>query len=481
MQLHRSTPEDELHLPDDGQTTLAQSSKLSTLQGRGVSPFADALAPAPGHALAADPSLSGGLGNNTDLLSAPLSGLGSSQLGAAPRRRSPRFAERRAIRGRRLGVARKVCRDSKIANCLWGIAHKREDDSLPVKDQLAAGVQVVQSANGTCGYAGVIRCGLRACPWCTWVRANEDFHRARRVARTWVDSGSMLLMVAFTMSHKIDEPLLVTKDAFILAQQDLHSGRPWRRFSEHYGVGERFYGNEITDGQNGWHFHRHTVYQITMSGRVRDRKSRRRFAKRIERELTVMWLKVLRKRGRTALPKYAVKVSVSAGLEESPEEAADYVTKFALEATSSMTKDGRQGGRSPWQLLDDASDKKLSAAQRARARERFREFAASTRGMHWTFFSEGCRDIAGPSEEEREWADDPGVPVLQVTDQQWRCIRFLGKQVWLLELVEREGSGVAAVELQRLCDPLYWTKRFRWRPDWWRETAGGELMDEAVF
>ena len=307
-----------------------------------------------------------------------------------------------------------------------------------------------------------------------------DFQRARRVAQKYVADGYLLFMAPFTMQHRADERLADTKRAFIDAQEFMHRGRPWRRFAEEYGVIRLFYGNEITDGENGWHFHRHPVYAVRAPAWVGNRRTRQAFAKQLERELFALHEHALARFGRSALPGIGVKVTLADGRED-PDTAAAYATKFALESTSSVAKDGRRGHKTPWQLLDDCVDKRLSQAQRARARARFREFVEDTRGMHWTFFSDACRDIAGPNPDELEWERDPGVPVLTLSDWQWRCVRFLGKQLWLLELVEREGADVARGRLERLCDALRWSKRWRWRERWWEETAGGELMDAAAF
>jgi hypothetical protein len=98
--------------------------------------------------------------------------------------------------------------------------------------------------------------------------------------------------------------------------------------------------------------------------------------------------------------------------------------------------------------------------------------------MHWTWFSDGC--AAGPGGEEAPWTDDPGVPVLDVSDFAWRCLRSQHRVCWLLELVESAGAAAARDELRRWTDSLHWSHKFR-RREAWEERPGGELMDELAF
>jgi len=352
-----------------------------------------------------------------------------------------------------------------MSSCLWDLAHDRH-------------AEVVLAADGTAGLAGVIRCGLRSCPNCARILANEDFQRARRVAETWAEDGSMLIMVTFTMRHGAQEPLPVTKDALLLALQSMYRSRRYRSLLEQYGLtANRFYGNEVTDGVNGWHLHRHECWEAKPAVMPVGRRERRSLAAALQHELTDIWLHELTRRGRSALPGYAVVVTVT-DRNEHGDRAASYVTKMAMEVTYSPAKGGRHGGKSPWELLDDAGDKSLSPAQRARARARYREFVDATKGMHWTWFSDGC--AVGPNPDEVPWADDKGTPVLPISDFQWRCLRSQHRVTWLLELVEHEGAVVAGDELRRWCDTLRWSHRFRWREPW-QDRPGGQLMDQAAF
>jgi hypothetical protein len=363
-------------------------------------------------------------------------------------------------------MARKVVPESRMSSCMYALAYQRH-------------AQVVLGSDGTAGLAGVMRCGLRGCPNCAAILADGDFRRALHVAGAWNERGSLIGMFTFTMSHKALEPLAALRQAFGQALESLYRSRRYQAFKTRHGLtGNRFYGNEVTDGANGWHLHRHECDEFRPEHMPETRQERRELARQLERELTPLWLHELKRQGRTGLAGIAVKVTL-AGRHEDPEQAATYVTKMALETTYSPAKQGRRGGRSPWELLDDAGDKTLSEAQRARARARYREFVVATKGMHWTWFSDGCE--VGPNPDEEPWYDDPGVPVLDISDFEWRCLRTEPLRVcWLLELVEEQGAAAAGDELRRWCDTLRWTRRFK-RRESWEETAGGELMDQAAF
>jgi hypothetical protein len=307
----------------------------------------------------------------------------------------------------------------------------------------------------------------------------EAFHRAQAVATGWVEQGDALVMVAYTMAHERGERLADTRAALVGALGWVRNGRPFRELCARWGISaDRFYGNEVTDGGNGWHFHRHEVNRVALPANCETPEGRDAWCEAFKSELHALYREALKRYGRHASLAHGLVVQLVVPSDDAPEKAASYATKFALEATSAVTKVGRGKGRSPWELLDDAADKALPDTRRARARARFREFVTDSHGMHWTWFSEGCR-VENPP--EKAWADDAGVPVLDLSFWEWRCIRQAGLQVWLLEQVELCGADAAGKRLKRFSDPLRWSKRFRWRDRWLPESPGGELCDESAF
>ena len=57
-------------------------------------------------------------------------------------------------------------------------------------------------------------------------------------------------------------------------------------------------------------------------------------------------------------------------------------------------------------------------------------------------------------------ADDIGVPVLHGTWFEYKVLDYTHKLIWLFRLIKTDGPDVARAELTRLCDPLYWSRRF---------------------
>jgi hypothetical protein len=283
-------------------------------------------------------------------------------------------------------------------------------------------------------------------------KAKKDYQRAYETCRRWQARDHIIIMAAYTMRHRADELLETTWDAFIAVQQKLQSGSRWRAFEAKYGWGERFYGNEVTDGRNGWHFHRHECDEGVKPGWVRNWRHRRAYTKQMQDDLWVLYQAALAKHGREALPEYGVKITISWGGQDDPEKAATYATKFSKEAMFAPAKSGRKGNQTPWELLDDAGDEELSEAQRGRACARFVEFARAAGRRHWTWFSEGCAPEPGavPEDEEEEAEEEQAeeAPAAVRGDAfQWRCLLRYDRQCWLLELVELYGGPFAQREL----------------------------------
>src|SRR5262249_14295379 len=138
---------------------------------------------------------------------------------------------------------------------------------------------------------------------------------------------------------------------------------------------------------------------------VRNNRTKRAFAKQIEREMSALWLRALERYGRDASVDRGLKVTIAEGDVENPEKAARYVMKFGMEAISHTTKEGRHGNKTPWQLLDAADDKTLPKAERDQAAALYCEFVEATNGMHWTqFFDDEEQDdqADGEAVEEEE-------------------------------------------------------------------------------
>ena len=315
-------------------------------------------------------------------------------------------------------------------------------------------------------WAGYGHCRNRGCPFCALQLAQEDRCDAERYAAGWVKRGSSIAMVALTMAHAADEDLATTWEAHTRVLESLHKGRPWRSFKEKYHLGEHFYGNEITDGKNGWHKHQHRCYELMPQPMLDTKEGRRLLAQQMQEDLWELYQVALAKHKRSASHAHGLKVTVAAGSDSSAESAAKYVTKLSAETMCGGLKSGKCGNQTPWELLDDVTDKRLSEKQRQRASARYHEFALQCKHRHWTYFSEAhvAEGVGAVEEIEPVVEAEAEVAVerqeLVVHDLQRRMLEFAKKQTYLLDLAENEGLAACARYIDDFCCPRNWSKQF---------------------
>jgi hypothetical protein len=329
----------------------------------------------------------------------------------------------------------------------------------------AAGVQTVMYGE-TAGYRGWQHCGSRLCPWCCAMLAQEDTSKAERFIRGWVKRKNAIALVHYTLRHTVDELPRDVWDAQTKVLDSCHHGRPWERFREEYGLLEHIYGNEVTDGQNGCHKHQHRAWEVQMCPELHGRTERRRFGRRMEDAYKALYLAALAKHGRSALPQYALKVSIAAPTKGNAARAAEYVAKFSKETQQGGLKSGHKGNHTVFELLDIAGDKGAPQEERGRARGRYADLYWGLKGKHWSYFSEAPtaeQESAGGEEEIPEVKlGDEGVIVVTLTARQAAMLADQDLQVWFLELVEGHRDHLEIVEawLTDFSDPSRWSKEF---------------------
>ena len=325
------------------------------------------------------------------------------------------------------------------------------------------GVQVVDY-NNVAGYRGWQHCGSRLCPWCCAKLAQQDTDKAEKFIRGWVKRKNAIALCHYTLRHTADELPQAVWDAQTRVLQSLHSGRPWREFVAEFGLLEHIYGNEVTDGENGCHKHQHRAWEIQMCDALQGRSGRRAFCRKLEAAYKALYLVALAKHGRSALPQYALKVSISAPTKHNAAKAAEYVAKFSKETQQGGLKSGRRGNHTVFELLDIAADKALFQEERARARSRYADLFFGLKGKHWSYFSEATvpdpEPVGGEPEVPEKDLDDDGAVLLELTALQAAMIADQHRQCYLLELVEQQGVQAAAAWLADFSDPQRWSTEF---------------------
>jgi len=275
-------------------------------------------------------------------------------------------------------------------------------------------------------FAGVSTCGsVWGCPYCAGKVAAERAEEVRDLADAHCRAGGEVFMAAFTMPHHRFQTAKELRWAITKAWSKVIAGEPWKRACERVGGVAWIKSLEVTHGANGWHPHLHALFFLPAGG------DHRRFGD----WLFDRWCRVLARAGYGECNPAVWRFERAAHLDA----ATDYVVKgnFDQELTRGHMKRARGGGRSPWQLLEDADGGDRQAAAL------FREFFAAFKGAKQLTFSKGLRDDARSDEEIA--ADAAGALVCHVESGHFRRIMYLGQGAALLDAAEDAGAvGVQA-------------------------------------
>ena len=291
-------------------------------------------------------------------------------------------------------------------------------------------------------YSGLATCGsIWACPCCSAKIRNVRATDISAAAGAWDKAGNSVYMITLTMPHdlgmRLGKLLPVIADGF----RSVISGRPWTRLRARLGIVGSIRSMEITHGENGWHPHLHVLMFVTD-------------------DLDARQLAALHLYMRDSWGQYVVKAGyrlphgvhgVDIGRCSSAEEAGAYIAKtqdgraVGNEMARGDMKQGRQGGRTPFEILDDfrwtgdAEDIGL-----------WHEYERATKGRQAITWSNGLRKLLIPdqpeeaSNEEVAAAEIGGDDLAVIHGDTWReIVRVPGLPAYLLD--QAEAGGIAAV------------------------------------
>lgn len=269
------------------------------------------------------------------------------------------------------------------------------------------------------------------CPLCSArisAKRRDELNELLSGARS---QGLAVVMLTLTASHKRGMNLPAWLEAFKDAKRRFRQRREWRALKSIF-VGS-VTATEVThSAANSFHPHVHELLVLNCSADD---------ALQLVEGLRDAWLASLHGQGLSGND-HAFQVQPASA-------AGEYVGKFgaAEELALSGAKSGRQGSRTPWQLLADAGDAENSAACQDAAI--WAEFAAAFRGRRQLVWSPGLKlrfGIAEVSDDEVPDALPQEIPeLLRVwpgSSDSWRFARR--RSVALLHAAESGGDLNAA-------------------------------------
>lgn len=307
----------------------------------------------------------------------------------------------------------------------------------------------VSDGRRVAGYAGLSTCAsVWACPVCAAKVASERAGELRQVMRAVLAEGGSASMMTFTMRHTRRDRLAECWDAVSYAWSRVTSGKRWQADQQAGGMLGWARAVEVTDGANGWHVHVHVLV-------CWDRPVSEAFAQHVGARMWARWSRALVRRGFESLVLADEFDELRGGLNVrmatlDDDDLAGYFTKLAYEVTGGHAKEGRAGGRTPFETLAEA------VLGRADAIERWWEWERASRDRRQLTWSGGRYDLRRLARLGRERTDEEiaeqelgGDDVLALDAEAWSVLRCSRLATDLLEVVELAGVAAAREWLVR--------------------------------
>lgn len=301
----------------------------------------------------------------------------------------------------------------------------------------AGGDVWIRNNEGVAHYAGLTTCGsIWACPVCSAKIRNHRAEEISTATAAWDRQGNEVYMATFTAPHDLGmklKPLLSTiADGF----RHVVAGRAWVKLKKQLRIVGQIRSMEITHGEHGWHPHLHVLIYI-------DGQLGALGLAQLVMHLRDRWADFITRAGyRPPHEDHGVKVDRCT----SATEAGLYIAKtqdgrsVGNEIARGDLKQGRRGGRVPFEVLDDfrwtgdAGDLQL-----------WHEYEQATKGRQCITWSKGLRALLLGGHEEKtdeEVAAEEigGEDVAVIPGDTWRAVtRVPGLPAALLDACERAG------------------------------------------
>jgi hypothetical protein len=278
-----------------------------------------------------------------------------------------------------------------------------------------------QAGGGTAHYGGLCVCGsVWQCPVCAAKiserRRVELSEGIKRWAEGQTEDGSAggVLLVTFTLRHKHSDDLRGLVTTLTEAFKQFQAGAVWVGMKKRYGIVGTVRAFEATHGRNGWHPHLHVLIFLRAGVSIG----------KITNDIKHRWLGIVERLGGSATWEHGVDVRAA------ERDVADYVAKYgkepnwtaAHEVAKAVTKRGKQGGRTPMELLHD-----YATAGDERAGQLWRLYSITMTGRNQMTWSRKLRDLLGlkvekTDEELANEHEEKAVLWARLTLHQWRTI-----------------------------------------------------------
>lgn len=317
---------------------------------------------------------------------------------------------------------------------------------------------------------GVRRCGnSTSCPTCSHRIARGRAQELEEGLERHLDRGGGVVMVTVTTPHHAGLPCELAYQVVAQGWSRLKASATWKKIAEEIGYVGTVTAHDCTHGPNGWHHHKHALVLTDRpleEDTVEEIQERlgQRWADRIERAYVDGDGELRFRRIDRRLPKghepLVGRPSSEHGLrvQTADKDAAGYVAHTGLtrEVTRVDAKKGRQGHRTPKQILED-----YALHERDRDLELWTDYARTMARKPAVVWSPGLKERLLVDEQTGlELAQDgpdqqEDREVVEVSGGVWQELRAKGNPGRLLLEAVRGADDLEEVRarLSRHIDP----------------------------
>ncbi|MBW7849697.1 MAG: protein rep [Rhodospirillales bacterium] len=324
--------------------------------------------------------------------------------------------------------------------------------------QAATGkIVTLHSRDGHAHFGGVETCGsVWSCPVCAARITEGRREELEALLRAHGEAGGTAYMATLTLPHTRFQRCRDLLRAVTNAFRKVKSGRAWQTARDGYGWMGDVRALEVTHGAHGWHPHLHVLILFRPGTTAGDSGA-------FGSWLFDAWARAIARMGMGAcsIDAFAFElVDAYAG-------AAGYVGKWgaALELTKAHMKAGRDGGRTPWQILAD-----FAAHGSKDDRRLFREYFDAFKGARQLTWSRGLkRHYLGEYENtDEDLAKEEPIPESHVASLAWPIFQSVVNAHATADVLEALATGGLPALLQVLARlRIPW--RLAWMPSLQRE------------
>lgn len=313
------------------------------------------------------------------------------------------------------------------------IERVRKCGRVPVTE---GGNVTVKDNAGVAHYAGLATCGsIWACPVCSAKIRNHRALEISEAAASWDRAGNTVYLLTLTMPHDLGMPLAKLIPVIADGFRSVISGRPWVRIRDKLGIAGTIRSMEVTHGANGWHPHLHVLVFINGALDAAGLAELTIHARRT-------WAQQITAAGYRLPNAHGVDIQRC----YSAAEAGQYIAKTqdgrsaGNELARGDMKRGRNGGRTPFEILDD-----FRWTGDARDLALWHEYERATKGHQAITWSPKLRErleLAAEelSNEDVAAAEVGGEDIAIIANWQWkRVVAIPGLAGYLLDQAEHGG------------------------------------------